>query len=43
MSTNWQEFLHVDDNNRELFHFLADSNFNNAKLQNKTIAYNYYV
>ena len=36
MPTNWQEFLHVDNNNRELFHFLANTNFNNAELQNKT-------
>lgn len=37
MPTNWQEFLRVDDNKSELFHFLADIKFDNAQLQNKTI------
>jgi hypothetical protein len=39
--TNWQEFLRVDSNKTELFHFLAETEFKPSDTQGKTILFTY--
>jgi hypothetical protein len=37
LPSNWQEFLRTDDSKTELFHYLAEADFDIAQLQNKTV------
>ena len=39
--TNWQEFLPVDENESELFHFLAEANLDKSDIQGKTVIFTY--
>jgi hypothetical protein len=39
--TNWHEFLRVDSNKTELFHFLAETEFNLSDTQGKVILFTY--
>jgi hypothetical protein len=39
--SNWQEFLRVDENKTELFHFLADSILSDAELEGKIAVMTY--